>query len=204
MTYYMWWAIESFYPGYWGKLDNMLRYELNLAFGMRKNELIVYLSSLIVGFNMEYYFERFVLTMDHRFLNTSNFTEVYKKQLQKATKEKKIKSDVYKKLWYADNLQYNFSLSNGSGCYKDDNNYEIKITDINKDESSGINLTFGEVNCPAHLGFEIIENDIVIGFTTKNSFVDQNKYDIDYKPKYKIIAYDRLLDTKESDYINFE
>ena len=65
-------------------------------------------------------------------------------------------------------------------------------------------LTFSKINCQGHLGFEIIENDVVIGFTIKGYYVDKIEYPSDYKPRYKIIAYDRLLDTKESDYLYIE
>ena len=203
-SHYIWWAIESFYPGYWGKLDNLIRYDSNLIFGMRQNEAIIFLTSLILGFDMEYYFERFGLGFGDKVFNKSDTTEIYKNQFKKAINESKIKIGINKKLWYADNKQYNFTLNNGEGCYKDDNDYEIKINNIGVSKTSGITLTFEEINCPGHLGFEITENDVVIGFTTKYTFIDKNTYEDDYIPKYKIIAYDRLLDTKESDYTDFE
>ena len=203
-SHYMWWAIESFYPGYWGKLDNLIRYETKLCFGMRGNEFIIYLTSLIVGFDMEYYFERFGLALNDQIFNKSETTEMYRLRMDNAIYEGTIKKEINKKLWYADNEQYNFTLNNGKGCYKDDNDYEIKIISLEGEKAKGITLTFEEINCPGHLGFEITENDVVIGFTTKNTFIDKNTYEDNYNPKYKIIAYDRLLDTKESDYVNFE
>ena len=106
---------------------------------------------------------------------------------------------------YADNKQYNFTINNGTGCYKNNNDYEIKIKDIYRNKALGItNLTFEEINCQGHLGFEVIEKDIIIGFTSKNYFVDKNEYPADFKLKYKIIAYDRLLDTKESNFAYIE
>ena len=195
----MWWAIESFYPGYWGKLDNLYRFNRELYSGMSQNEAMVYLTSLVLGFNMEYYFQRFGLAMDNiTIFNKSETSEIYKKQLEKSINEGKIKTGIYKKFWYADIEQYNYTINNGTGCYKNNNDYEIKIIDTYKDESSGMYLTFEVVNCQGHLGFEVIENDIVIGFTIDSYFLDKNEYPSDYKPKYKIIAYDRLLDTKES------
>ena len=198
-SHYMWWAIESFYPGYWGKLDNLYRYNSSLITGMTKNEAMVYFTSLVLGFNMDYYFERFGLAMENETIfNKSETSETYKNNLEKAIKEGLIKTEINKKIWYADNKQYDYAIKNGTGCYKDNKDYEIKIKDINKKETSGITLTFEEISCKGHLGFEVIENDVVIGFTSKNTFVDKNKYPSDYSPKYKIIAYDRLLDTKES------
>ena len=201
----MWGAIESFNPGYWGKLNNLYRYNKELYTGMNINEAMVFLTSLVLGFNMDYYFERFGLAMDNRTIfNKSEVSESYKNQLEKAINEGKIKTGIYKKIWYTDLEQYNYTINNGTGCYKNNNDDEIKIIDTFRDKSSGSVLTFGKIKCKGHLGFEVIENDVVIAFTIKEYYVDYIKYPSDYIPRYKIIAYDRLLDTKESDYIYIE
>ena len=54
-------------------------------------------------------------------------------------------------------------------------------------------LSLPNVRCPGHLGFEIYENDKLIGFTYDREFVDETVYEYDYIPKYNIVAYDRLL-----------
>ena len=61
----MWWAIETSYPGYWGKLDNLYRYNKELYTGMNINEAMVFLTSLVLGFNMDYYY------FNHNFRNYS-------------------------------------------------------------------------------------------------------------------------------------
>ena len=199
-AHYIWWAIESFYPGYWGQLNNLYRFNISLHSGMNKNEAMVFLSSLVLGFDMGYYFERFGLSLDNiTIFNKSETSEIYKNQLEKAIDESKIKTGIYKKLWYADIDQYNYAINNGTGCYENDNNYEIKIFDKFTLWPLGTSLTFEVVNCKGHLGFEVIENDVVIGFTIDRYFADENKYPSKYRPKYKIKAYDRLLYTKESD-----
>ena len=154
---------------------------------------------------MDYYFERFGLAMVNRTIfNKSEVSESYQNQLEKAINEGKIKTGIYKKIWYTDLEQYNYTLNNGTGCYKNNNDYEIKIIDTYKDETSGMYLTFSKINCKGHLGFEVIENDVVIGFTIKGYYVNKIEYPSDYKPRYKIIAYDRLLYSKESDYLYIE
>ena len=96
-NHYIWWAIESFYPGYWGKLNNLFRFNKTLHFGMNKNEAMIYLSSLVLGFNMEYYFERFSLAMENdKIFNKSETSEIYKNQLEKSIKEGKIKLEYIK------------------------------------------------------------------------------------------------------------
>ena len=204
-THYTWWAIESFNPGYWGKLDNLYRYNSSLISLMNKNEAMVFLTSLIVGFDMGYYFERFGLAMDNiKIFNNSEVSQKYKESMEKAINEGLIKTNIYKKYWYADSEQYNYTLNNGKGCYKNNNNYKIEIKEIKKDSLKGIyNITLPLINCEGHLGFEIIENDIIIGFSNKLFFIDKNEYPENYNPKYKIVAYDRLLDYKESNYKNY-
>ena len=204
-THYTWWAIESFNPGYWGKLDNLYRYNSSLISLMNKNEAMVFLTSLIVGFDMGYYFERFGLAMDNiKIFNNSEVSQKYKESMEKAINEGLIKTNIYKKYWYADSEQYNYTLNNGKGCYKNNNNYKIEIKEIKKDSLKGIyNITLPLINCEGHLGFEIIENNIIIGFSNKLFFIDKNEYPENYNPKYKIVAYDRLLDYKESNYKNY-
>ena len=204
-THYTWWAIESFNPGYWGKLDNLYRYNSSLISLMNKNEAMVFLTSLIVGFDMGYYFERFGLAMDNKkIFNNSEVSQKYNESMEKAINEGLIKTNIYKKYWYADSEQYNYTLNNGKGCYKNNNNYKIEIKEIKKDSLKGIyNITLPLINCEGHLGFEIIENNIIIGFSNKLFFIDKNEYTENYNPKYKIVAYDRLLDYKESNYKNY-
>jgi len=168
---------------------------------MSKTKGMVFLSSLIVGIDLGYYFERFGLAyQDNIPFNNSLTSTYYKKGMEDAIKQGKIKTGIYKKFWYADNNQYNFTLNKGTtGCYKNNNNYNIKIVGITKIINS-YNITLPKINCNEHLGFEIIENNVVIGFTTNLYFIDKTKYPEGYNPRYKIAAYDRLLNYKESNY----
>ena len=125
--------------------------------------------------------------------------------MEEAINQGKIANySVNKKLWYADDDQYNFILNNGTGCYKNRNEYDIKITNITKKTPKVIEISFSPIDFEGHLGFEVIENDIIIGFTQKNYFVEIINYPEDYNPRYKIRAYDRLLNYKESDYVELK
>ena len=204
--HYTWYDIESFYPGYWGKLDNLYRYNKSLTDGMTKNEAMIFFTNLIVGFDTGYHFERFGLAMDNKNpFNNSETSNKYKESMENAINEGKIKNNtIYKKFWYADTEQYFYSLNNGKGCYNNNNKdkgqdmNEIRIVNITKNiEEKIYNITFPYVDCIGHLGFEIIENGTVIGFTTGNYYIDEIEYPEDYVPRYKIMAYDRLLNYKE-------
>ena len=203
-AHYVWWDIECFNHGYWGKLNNLYRYNISLTDGMNKNEIMVYFSSLILGFDTGYYFERFGLGMENeKPFNNSQISENYKKSLEKAIDEGKITNKtIIKKFWFAENKQYNFSLIDGTGCYDKKNEYNIKIVNITKNNSDqnywSYNISLPYIDCIGHLGFEIIENEIIIGFTNKFYFVDTLQYPDEYTPKYKIVSYDRLLNHKNS------
>ena len=61
-----------------------------------------------------------------------------------------------------------------------------------------------KTNCLSHLGFEIYETNKLIGFTYEYTFTDVTTYSSGYTPKYKIVAYDKLLFiSKESGYKSF-
>ena len=168
---------------------------------MSKTEGMVFLSSLIIGIDLGYHFERFGLAFDEYTPFNNSLTSIeYKKGMEEAIKQGKVKTGIYKKFWYADNNQYNFTLNKGTtSCYKNNNNYNINIIEITRN-TNYYNITFSEINCEEHLGFEIIENDVVIGFTNNLYFIDRTKYRKGYNPRYKIVAYDRLLNFKESSY----
>ena len=86
---------------------------------MDKNEGMVYVTSLIVGFNMEYYFERFGFGMNNvKIFNNSDTSKYSKESMEADIKEGKINTGIYKKYWYADSDQYIYTLNNGKGCYK--------------------------------------------------------------------------------------
>ena len=103
-----------------------------------------------------------------------------------------------KKFWYLDNNQYNKKL--GSGCYYDQTKYNIQIVSVIKGVQR-YTIYLPDVGCPDHLGFEIYEKTKLIGFTYDFKYVDEKRYNTGYIPKYKIIAYDRLLYfSKQSEY----
>ena len=201
-----WWSIESFYPGYWGKLDNMYRYNTSLNKGMNKNELMIYFTSLIVGFDTSYHFERFGLAMVKNIpFKISSASKYFNNSMEEAINQGKINNTIYKKFWYIDSDEYNYRLNNGTGCYKNENDYDVEINSISRDISNKkYNITLPYINCTGHLGFEIVENQTVIGFTKERYFIDETEYSDDYTPIYKIVAYDRLLDYKESNYASFD
>ena len=191
----IYWLIESRFPGFWGRQDNIYRYE-NTATDLSKTEKQIYYASLATGIDLSYYFERWGYDIDYSESNSIPFTyegasAAFKNYMTQAINCGRIeKNDL--KLWYLDNTAYEYMVQNGKGCYSSSD--KVEITSINK-VSGGYSIVLPSSDNTAHLGYEIlvkIDNEYkVIGFTRTNSFTDTNEYST--IPEYYIRAYDRLL-----------
>ena len=194
-NYLIFWDLESINHGYWGKIDNMYRYDKTVTTGLSKEEKFVYFSSILFKMDLGYYFSRWGLSFDPQ-VNTFNENKVsskYKELMNAAINKGLInKNAVKKKFWYLDNKEYIFISNINTGCYKDKSEYNVQITSVVK-SGNNYKLTLPNIKCPGHLGFEIYENNKIIAFTHGTTYIDTNTYT--YVPKYKIIAYDRLLET---------
>ena len=210
-NYQIWWNLEACHHGFWGELDNTYRYfdetaarnaaGVTAADGqLTSDERIVYYSSLVMGEDLGYYYERFGFSFssDSSF-KVENASAAYKKLIQKALDDKKIEIKGYK-YWYIDADQYYYDFT-GNDYY--DSSSSVEIRDVWK-TSSGytVLLTEPESGTP-HLGYEIMEyrngNWTVIGFTRSGSFTDTTQYPAGYTPQYKIKGYDREMSvSKES------
>ena len=201
-NYNLWWDIECYNNGYWGKLNNLYRYNNSLVpSNLSGEEKMVYFSSLIIGRDMGYYFTRVGLTLNSgaTVFNEKTVSTTYKELMKKAITDGLIDKNSRKiKYWYLEDSRYDYIIKNRIfECYRD-NKYDVQIIDVLK-ESDGYKIVLPKIDCPAHLGFEIIESNKVIGFTYENYFKDKNYYNTGYNPQYSIIAYDQLLlPSKES------
>jgi len=80
-----------------------------------------------------------------------------------------------------------------NGCYEDKSEYNVQISSVVQ-SGNNYKIALPNIKCPGHLGFEIYENTKLIAFTHGTTYIDTNTYKVGYVPKYKIIAYDRLLE----------
>ncbi|MDE7301552.1 MAG: M60 family metallopeptidase, partial [Clostridia bacterium] len=218
-VYQLWWNIESYFRGYWGRLDNTYRYYnenaartaagvTNADGNLTKNERMVYFSSIATGIDMGYYFERCSFSFDSD--NSTVFrretaTEAYKKLVKHAL-ETGLFEDNALKLWYLDAWQDDFDM-NSTGCYNSSMN--VQIVSANKTSAGYVLYLPQPKDKSKHLGYEIMEYRggkwYVIGFTYTGSYTDATKYADGYVPQYKIRAYDRKLNcTAESSVESFD
>ena len=102
-----------------------------------------------------------------------------------------------KKLWYLNDNKY---LKPGQGFNE---NMDMTINTELNGNSATLNFNMDEVNSDSLLGYEIYRDDKVIGFTTKNSFTDNDITEgVDYD--YKVVAYDINLNTYEYNMKSFK
>ena len=194
LNFLVWWYLESFSPGYWGKLDNLYRYNYSLSTGMSRTERLVFFSNLIMGIDLGYYFYRwgFFLNNEGIFV-PSNTSSTYQKVMEEYINNGKIDNTTQYKFWYLDYKEYLYILEGGEGCYEDQKEYDIQIQNVFYINNTRTILLLPKINCKGFLGFEIYEHDKLIGFTYDYSFIDTNYYETEYIQEYKIIGIDRKL-----------
>ncbi len=210
-VYQIWWNIESYFHGYWGRLDNNYRYYdenaaraaagvTNADGNLTSDERMVYFSSLATGVDLGYYFERcsFSFSSSGAF-RLANTTNAYKKLVQKAIDDGVLKEEKIK-LWYLDANQYFFDET--SEDYYNSSS-SVQILSANKTSAGYVLYLPQPEDASKHLGYEVMEyrngNWYVIGFTHSGSYTDSTSYADGYVPQYKIRAYDRKLNyTAES------
>lgn len=200
MNFLIWWYLESYKPGFWGELENHYRY--TPVSGMTATEQQVYYSSLVLGMDMSYYYERWgyrINSNSEQYFKRGQTSAAFNTAMTKARIEGLIDENKQLKFWYLDRLEYLKRVDGqNTSCYTAADS--VSITEIIK-TGNGYFLTLSSQKSSDenHLGFEIIEgvgeSAHVVGFTYSNSFVDTTVYPSSYTPQYYAVAYDRALNT---------
>lgn len=168
----MFWQLQLADENYWPNLERMYREENPTVsdYQSKKDTLALY-SSKVLGMNLTPYFEKYNFTI----------SDECKAELAKLP-------EMDKKLWYLNTSSMNYT---GTGFTAD---AKADITSIKNDGESSITLTFDidEENKDDLLGYEIIRDGKVIGFTATNTFKDTN-LDINEDYTYEVVAYARDL-----------
>ena len=168
----MFWQLQLANENYWPNLERMYR-ENNPSVPdyQTKKDILAKYSSEVLGMNLTPYFEKYNFTL----------SDECKAELAKYP-------EMDKKLWYLNTDAMNYT---GHGFA---DNVKVEITSIVNNAESGITLTFNidEENKEDLLGYEIIRDGKVIGFTATNSFTD-SAVDINENHNYEVVAYARDL-----------
>lgn len=206
----IWWHLESYKPGYWGDLANMFRYyhkecskeELDLINTLDKDEKQVYYSSLILGIDLGYYYERYGFKIHgSKQFTEGTATDNYKTLMANAVADGRIDNTEKPRFWYLDEKQYNLvAASDGVDTLKKafEENEQTEIISIEKTDE-GYSLVMPYIkDSTTLLGYEIYEGENeneaeVIGFSKTGVFVDNSQYPEGYTPTYWVKGYNRNL-----------
>lgn len=180
----LFWQLQIYNSNYWTDLNKLYRKNHpNPRSEQEKRNTLIEYSSKVLNLDLSEYFKRHGFEADENTL----------KEVSKYSKPDK-------KIWYLNSncLNYNSGTIDKSAKPVLDNN-------ISEDNFGRINLKFtSSIPKEKLLGYEIVRNKEVIGFTCRNSFNDETaKPNINYE--YKIVAYGKDLSTSgESNRVNYE
>ncbi len=192
MNYLVWWLIESYDIGAWGRMENYYRYYDGDTSGLNSTEKQIYFCSLATGVDLSYYFERwgYNLNSNDPIFKLSNASAKFTTLMSEAKASGKISQTKRPKLWYLDAKQYLENQAGHTNIYSSTD--EVAIQSVAKSNGKHtLILTSPKSSNPAHLGYEVWEGSNLVGFTYTNVFVDSSNYS--YSPNYSIIAFDRGL-----------
>lgn len=169
------WQLELAHPGYWTELTKLYRErKVTLANGDNsKQQYLVEFSSEVLGLDLSSYFARHGFTVNPE------------------TKEKLAKYPAPQKLWYLNNSVINYE---GAGIADKNVSIKVNITTNATAKSNTLNFSMDKDLKKDFLGYEVYRNDVLVGFTGTDQFVDTN-VDTSINYTYKIVGYDKKLNT---------
>ncbi len=167
------WQLELAHPGYWTELTKLYRErKVSLPNGDNsKQQYLVEFSSEVLGLDLSSYFARHGFTVNPE------------------TKEKLAQYPAPKKLWYLNNSLINYE---GTGIADKNVAIKVNITANATAKSNTLNFSMDKEIKKDFLGYEVYRNDVLVGFTGTDQFVDQN-IDTSTNYTYKIVGYDKKL-----------
>ena len=176
------WQLEMYKPGYWGELNSLYR-ERNVNLGSEdpenvKMQYLVKFSSEVIGEDLSEYFARHGFTVNEE---TRNELKKYPKPSGK--------------IWYLNNNKIGY---NGDGFTKDP---ELDVSLSIENNGTRLNFTIDNTVKSDLLGYEILKDGEVIGFTSTNTFLDDTEGS-SKNSKYEVKPYGLDLKTADSVVVN--
>ncbi|OMD74395.1 hypothetical protein BSK48_00800 [Paenibacillus odorifer] len=167
------WQLELAHPGYWTELTKLYRErKVTLTNGDNsKQQYLVEFSSEVQGLDLSSYFARHGFTVNPE------------------TKAKVAKYPVPQKLWYLNNSVINYE---GTGIADKNLAIKVNITPNTTARTNTLSFSIDKELKQDFLGYEVYRNDVLVGFTGTDQFVDQN-VDASINYTYKIVGYDKKL-----------
>ena len=175
----MFWQLQLKKDTYWAELETLYRERKPSPRDYQhKKDILATYSSEVLGINLTYYFEKYGFTL----------SDECKQNLKKYP-------DSNEKLWYLNSTVIGYT---GSGYTNTDTGLELSISKV----KSGVKLSMAINNSKKDdlLGYEILKDGKVIGFTSSNTYIDENA--TDDNAQYAVIPYAKDLTSANKVEIN--
>ena len=178
----MFWQLQIKKNTYWPELEALYRKRKpNPSTTQEKQDLFAEYSSEIIGMNLSNYFDKYGFKLSDECKN--RLKEKY--------------SNVGQKIWYLNTSAMNYE---GNGFENKDTSLEVSLSKSN----SGIKLSMSIASEAKDdfLGYEIVKNGKVIGFTTSGTYTDSEATNANENINYEVIPYAKNLSTGDKVQIN--
>ena len=175
----MFWQLQLKKDTYWAELETLYRERKPSPRDYQhKKDILATYSSEVLGINLTYYFEKYGFTL----------SDECKQNLKKYP-------DSNEKLWYLNSTVIGYT---GSGYTNTDTGLQLSISKV----KSGVKLSMAINNSKKDdlLGYEILKDGKVIGFTSSNTYIDENA--TDDNAQYAVIPYAKDLTSANKVEIN--
>ncbi|MDB8789110.1 NPCBM/NEW2 domain-containing protein [Romboutsia sp. 1001216sp1] len=168
------WQLQLYDNTFWPRFEQQFR-ERNIGGGdwNNKHEAWAVVASDVLQLDLKEHFARHGFYVNEE---TAKHMAQYKKP--------------DKKLWYINDNKY---LNKGEGF---NNEVDCKVKVKTQETSVKLDISIDKTNANSLLGYEIIRDGKVIGFTTKDTFIDTN-INPGTNHEYKVVAYDTQLNPSE-------
>ena len=165
----MFWQLQLKKDIYWAELESLYRKRKPSPNNyQQKKDILATYSSEVLNINLTYYFEKYGFDL----------SDECKEKLKKYPTSNE-------KLWYLNSSVMNYE---GQGFDNVDTNLDVTLSK----SKSNIKLTMNKSIKNDLLGYEIIKDGKVIGFTTESSYTDNEAND---NSKYEVVPYAKNLTT---------
>lgn len=178
----MFWQLQIKKNTYWAELEALYRKRKpNPSTTQEKQDLFAEYSSEVIGMNLSNYFDKYGFKLSDECKN--RLKEKY--------------PNVGQKIWYLNTGAMDYE---GNGFENKDTSLEVSLSKSN----SGIKLSMsiGNEAKDDFLGYEIIKNGKVIGFTTSGTYTDSEATNTNENINYEVIPYAKNLSTGDKVQIN--
>lgn len=176
----MFWQLQLKKNTYWQELESMYRKRVPKPKDYQeKKDILATYSSEVIGMNLTHYFEKYGF----------NLSEECKNDLKRLPESNE-------KIWYLNTKAMKYT---GNGFINNDTDLEVSLSKI--DTGIKISMDINENTKADLLGYEILKNGEVIGFTSGNSYIDTNA-NHDENIKYEVVPYAVNLKTGDKIEIN--